>query len=80
MLDAEHTHIHSMSISPSGRFLAVACGDHQLKVFHVQDARVLAVGYGHSAAVRGVRWSPDEKQLVTVGDDCAMCVWNFFGA
>lgn len=63
MLDAEHTRINSMSLSPTGRFLVVACGDHQIKVFHLQAARVVAIGYGHSAPVLSVRWSPDEKQV-----------------
>lgn len=80
VLDADHTRITAMALSPSGRFLAVACADHQVKVFNVQEARIVSIGYGHSAPLCAVRWSPDEKQLVTGAEDCAMCVWNFYGA
>ncbi|KAH7829512.1 putative WD40 repeat-containing protein [Monocercomonoides exilis] len=36
-------------------------------------------GKGHSAAARSLAWSPDEKQLVSVGDDCGILIWNFYG-
>ena len=39
---------------------------------------LLAVGDGHSSTVRSLRFSPDAKQLVSVGDDGACLVWNIF--
>ena len=32
----------------------------------------------HSGACTCVAWSPDEKQLVTGGADCCVCVYNLF--
>jgi WD40 repeat protein len=29
--------------------------------------------------VASLRWSPDERQVVSVGDDGCVCVWNFYG-
>jgi len=33
---------------------------------------------GHSGAVVSLDWTPDGKQIVSVGDDCSVAVWNFF--
>ena len=44
-----------------------------------QRQALLAATLGHSARVLSLRWSPDEKQIVSVGADCCICVWNFFG-
>ena len=33
---------------------------------------------GHSGAVRKVRWAPDDRQIVSVGQDGLVCVWNVF--
>jgi len=44
-----------------------------------QRQALLAATLGHSARVHSLRWSPDEKQLVSVGADCCICVWNFYG-
>jgi WD40 repeat protein len=40
---------------------------------------VVSRSVGHSGRVLSVRWSPDEKQVVTVGSDCCVAVWNFYG-
>lgn len=37
---------------------------------------LIASGVCHSSRVNSVKWSPDEKQLVSVGDDCSICVWS----
>ena len=44
----------------------------------IQAGTLIASGVCHSSRVNNVRWSPDEKQLVSVGEDCSVCVWNFF--
>ena len=39
----------------------------------------LGKGLGHSGPVQKVKWSPDEKQIVSVAADCSISVWNFYG-
>jgi WD40 repeat protein len=36
-------------------------------------------GLGHSAPVTKVKWTPDEKQVVSVSMDSSISVWNFYG-
>ena len=43
-----------------------------------KSGSVVSLGQGHSSAVRCLHWTPDEKQIITGGDDTCLCVWNFF--
>ena len=79
--DPSRTTIQAVTVSPSGRYV-VSCGNDQLvKIFDLMEGgKLLTVGHGHSGYVMDIQWSPDEKQVVSVGDDCCVCVWNFYGA
>eukprot|EP00656_Telonema_subtile_P052062 TRINITY_DN7148_c0_g2_i9.p1 TRINITY_DN7148_c0_g2~~TRINITY_DN7148_c0_g2_i9.p1 ORF type:complete len:551 (-),score=116.14 TRINITY_DN7148_c0_g2_i9:242-1894(-) len=68
-----------MAMSPSGKYLAVGCDDFSVKMWDVAGDTVISVCLGHSAPVVDVKWSPDERQFVSVAQDCAICVWNFYG-
>jgi len=39
----------------------------------------LAKGLGHSGPVIKLKWSGDEKQIISVSTDSSIAVWNFFG-
>ena len=75
--------LNAASLSSSGRFLAIAGDDGLVKIYefvHKSESPVLiAIGDGHFTRVVDVSWAPDEKQIVSVADNCSMCVWNFFG-
>ena len=71
--------IRCCQISPSGRYLAFAGDDSVLKIMNVASNAVVAVGINaHSAAVHSLFWTPDEKQIMTGGNDACLCVWNFY--
>eukprot|EP00761_Pharyngomonas_kirbyi_P013293 gb/GECH01013320.1/.p1 GENE.gb/GECH01013320.1/~~gb/GECH01013320.1/.p1 ORF type:complete len:620 (+),score=110.05 gb/GECH01013320.1/:1-1860(+) len=71
--------IHSLKISPeSGKFLAIGGGDAIFRVLDLESESVIAKGICHSTPIQSVAWSTDEKQLVSVGQDGAICVWNFY--
>jgi cilia- and flagella-associated protein 52 len=76
--DPTRTAMRKCSVSPSGRFLAFAGDDMVLKVLEIKSGQVISLGQGHSSAIKALSWTPDERQLVTGGDDCCLCVWNFF--
>ena len=42
------------------------------------DATRVAEVVGHSGAINDLVFSPDDKQLVTVGEDGAILVWNLY--
>ena len=44
----------------------------------VQALSLVVTLAAHAASVSAVAWSPDQRQLVSVGLDGAICVWNFY--
>jgi len=56
-----------------------ASGDVQVWELAGKQARLVSVGAAHSEEVRMARWAPDGKQVVSVGKDACICVWNFYG-
>ena len=57
-----------------------ASGDVQVWEVAGTAARLLSVGAAHSEEVTDARWAPDGRQIVSVGKDACICVWNFYGA
>ena len=56
-------------------FCAAACSDGVLRVFDVKSGKLSASAKEHKADIFSVAYSPDGKQLLTVGRD-AMKVWD----
>lgn len=65
-------------ISPSGRFLAFAGDDQIVKVLDMIRGNICALGNGHSSPILTLAWTPDEKQIISGGDDGNLCIWNFY--
>ena len=77
--DAGHMpHLRCCAISPTGNYLAFAGDDSMLKILHVPSSQMVSLGRGHSGVINCLAWTPDEKQIVTGGEDSCMCVWNFY--
>jgi WD40 repeat protein len=77
--DAGHLpNLRTCAVSPTGNYLAFAGDDTMLKILHVPSSQIVSLGRGHSGIITCVTWTPDEKQIVTGGQDCCMCVWNFY--
>jgi WD40 repeat protein len=73
----------SISVSPSGRFVAYGTETNEVFVYSISGLNqftFLTKGLGHSGPVTKVKWSPDEKQIISVSTDSSISIWNFYGA
>jgi len=67
-----------IALTTSGEFFATGGTDQQVKLWTTHDGKLLADGTGHSAGVRCMKVSPDDRQLISVGDDGNIFVWNMY--
>lgn len=65
-------------VSPSGRYIAAGGDDAKLYIYDLASSSCIQECEGHVAGVTHVRWSPDQKQIVSAGKDGCVIIWNFF--
>ncbi len=78
VLDAGRSRITCMSLSRDNKYLAVSGADYSVRVYDVKTMKVVARCQGHASPVLRLSFSPDKKQIVSVGTDAAVCIWNFY--
>lgn len=67
-----------MELSHDNSVFAVGGTDETVNLFEYKTMKPLSVGEGHSGIVNQLKFSPDDKQLVSVGTDGCVLVWNLF--
>jgi WD40 repeat protein len=60
-------------------YLLVCTASGDLQVWDLAETALVSVGSAHSDEITQARWAPDGKQIVSVGKDACICVWNFYG-
>jgi WD40 repeat protein len=73
-----HTPTEARGDTSSTVFATGGSGDCAVRLWHYSSASVVATGVGHSSTIRSLQFSPDGKQLVSVGEDGGVLVWNIF--
>jgi len=77
MVEGGEAEITCVDIQPSnGEWFVSGGADRSVKVWHYDDGITTGVGWGHSGKVHSVRISPDEKKIVSVGQDGAIFIWS----
>ena len=64
--------------SEDGRFYATAGTDCTVRLWDCAQGNLLVEGTGHSGEVRSLAFSPDGRQLLSVGNDGNVLVWNIY--
>jgi WD40 repeat protein len=67
-----------IAVSNSGSVFATGGTDHMVKFWDFQTGELLMDGVGHSGTVRSLNFSPDDRQLISVGDDGCIFIWNCY--
>jgi len=65
-------------VSPNGRYIAAGSDDARMYIYDLVSCQCIQECEGHSGGITQVRWSPDQKQLISAGKDGCVIVWNFF--
>ncbi len=68
----------SAQVAHRSDIMATGGTDNTVRVWDVRMGKLLQEGVGHSAKVTALQFSPDDKQLVSVGDDGCVFVWNVY--
>ncbi|OLP80388.1 Notchless protein-like [Symbiodinium microadriaticum] len=65
-------------VAPNGRYIAAGCDDSRMYIYDLLSCQCIQECDGHSGGLSQVRWSPDQKQIISAGKDGCIIVWNFF--
>ena len=69
-----------LCLSHDNSLIATGGADERVRLWTYPDGQPLAVGEGHSGRIVDVKFSPDDKQLISVGADGNIFVYNVFRA
>jgi cilia- and flagella-associated protein 52 len=67
-----------IAVSHTGQFVATGGNDQLVRLWDYATGKKIMDGVGHSGAVRSVAFSPDDRQLISVGEDGCIFVWNVY--
>jgi WD40 repeat protein/serine/threonine protein kinase len=67
--------VNSVDITKDLRYAASASG-RAVKIWDVETGRCMGHFVGHTADVNVIRWSPDERLLLSAGEDKTLQIWE----
>jgi WD40 repeat protein len=71
---SDKTYWNTVSYSPDGEEIAIACGDNAVRLFSAHNGILLKTITAHSGAATQAAFSPDGKRLATASSDCSFSV------
>jgi WD40 repeat protein len=71
--------LRQVSFSPDSRTIAAAGIDGMVRLWNVEDRRLLSAYQGHRDVIVDVRFSPNSQELATAGDDNTIKFWSRTG-
>jgi len=69
----------AIDVSPSGKYIALGSETAEVLIFEIQSKKFKGKFDGHSGPITSLKFTSDEKQLISVSNDSSLCIWNFFG-
>ncbi|KAJ3043454.1 Cilia- and flagella-associated protein 52 [Rhizophlyctis rosea] len=69
--------INGLDITKDGKFFVIGGSDKLVKVYRYEEGDVVFVGLGHSTDIMKVKFSPNQRHIVSVSADGAVFTWKF---
>lgn len=76
VIDGGEGHMMCLDVASNGDFFISGSKDRTLKVWHYNNGLTVAQGKGHSGTICAVKFSPDEKFVVSVGSTGEIIFWE----
>lgn len=67
-----------IEISNNGHFIAIGNEFGEILLFKIPEFEFLGKSTGHSKELNFLKWSPDDKQIISLSNDNSICIWNFY--
>lgn len=67
----------ALALSPDGLHLAAAFTDQSIRIFRLEDNRLVKTLEGHSGLIRSLFFHPDERTLFSASFDGTLRAWRF---
>lgn len=67
-----------LKISNSGKYVAIGSEDGEVCLINVDDLSLINRKVAHSDKVLDIKWSYDDKQIVSSSSDGSICIWNIY--
>lgn len=68
--------INKLSINSDGTRFVSCSEDRIVKLWYYDEGCVHSIGLAHSGNITSCKISPDNKRIVSVGDEGAICIWK----
>ncbi|XP_065055995.1 mitogen-activated protein kinase-binding protein 1-like isoform X4 [Rhopilema esculentum] len=65
-----------IQLDPSGVYAATSCSDKSVNIYDFEAGECVAVMYGHSELVTGLKFTADGTRLISVSGDHCIFVWR----
>ena len=68
----------TIDLSSNNLWIAAGGTNQNLHLYDFRQRKMITEETGHSDVIRSVKFDPDDKHIISVGDDHAICMWNVF--
>lgn len=76
MIEGGENMMTTLDVMNSGEFFVSGSKDRLVKIWHYDDGLPVAIGRGHSGAVKCIKISPDQQTVVSVGSSGEIIFWE----
>jgi len=65
-------------VNSTGKICATGGESMIVRIWDMENLRILGEGHGHSAGINMVMFSNDDRQVISVGKDNCIMIWNIY--